>query len=578
MGGARPNGGRRYDAGVDGEHSAESASQDFFRARRRANLQEVLAAFGGREAGLLSYDDVRRRLHAVESPARRLEDVPLQSIVGSVGRTTDFTRSFLPRTDADKARWVGVRLAMTGLEGTPPVDLYRIGDAYFVRDGNHRVSVARQLGARFIQAYVTPVYSRAPLSASASPDDLIIAEEHAAFLDRTALDELRPAADVRVTTAGAFERLSEHIDVHRYFMGLDESRDVSYAEAVAHWYDTVYLPVVERIRDLGLLRGFEGRTETDLYLWLSEHRGKLANELGLELPSESIAETISRAGDDAARAPETREAVLEAVARHRRGESGERVTLVDDMLVHVSDDPAAWVAVEQAVMAAVRERSRVYGLYVVPTERDVDEARVAELRGRFEAACEDAGVQGQLSVAVGNPIPSLLARAAWVDLLIASVVTDEGAGDGTVRLMPGTQTLLRKSPCSVLAVTGRSSPITKGLVAFDGGPRSEAALFAGAYLAAEREMPLVVLTVADYDRTATATLAEARAYLERHGVSADYVKARGAVAEAITSVAAERGCDLILMGSYRYARWLESMLGGVLERVLRSTHTPVLVT
>jgi nucleotide-binding universal stress UspA family protein len=337
--------------------------------------------------------------------------------------------------------------------------------------------------------------------------------------------------------------------------------------------------VVERIRALGLLRGFEGRTETDLYLWLSEHRGKLASELGLELPSESIAETISRTGDDAARTPETREAVLEAVLR-QRGEGGEPVTLVDDVLVYVTDDPAAWAAVDQAVAAAVRERSRVYGLYVAASERDVDETRLSELRHRFEAACAAGGVHGQLSLAVGSPIPSLLARAAWVDLLVASVVAHDGGGatGAAVRLMPGVQTLLRRSPCSVLAVTGPASPLTKGLVAFDGGPRSEAALFAGAYLAAKRDMPLVVLTVADLDRTAHATLADARTYLERHRVVADYVTARGAVAEAIVRTADERGCDLILMGSYRYARWLESMLGGVLERVLRSTETPVLVT
>ena len=133
-------------------HTSFDAVQDFLRARRRAGLTEVLAVLSGREAPLLSYDEVRRRLHAVETPTQKLEDVPLDAIVGSVGRTQDFTREFLPRSDADKARWVGVRVAMTGLSGTPPVDLYRIGDAYFVRDGNHRVSVARQLGAKFIQA------------------------------------------------------------------------------------------------------------------------------------------------------------------------------------------------------------------------------------------------------------------------------------------------------------------------------------------------------------------------------------------------------------------------------------------
>jgi hypothetical protein len=237
-----------------GSAAAAEAAMDFKRARRRADLREVLSALGARPAPLLSYDDVRRRLHAVESPARYLEDVPLDAIVGSVGRTVDFTREFLPRTDSDKARWVGVKVAMTGLTGTPPVDLYRIGEAYFVRDGNHRVSVARQLGARFIQAYVTPVHARVPLSADVSPDDLIIAEEHARFLESTELDELRPGADLRVTTAGAFERLLDHISVHRYYMGIDEDREVAYPEAVAHWYDTVYLPVREAIRSGGVLR------------------------------------------------------------------------------------------------------------------------------------------------------------------------------------------------------------------------------------------------------------------------------------------------------------------------------------
>ncbi|MDF1521472.1 MAG: universal stress protein [Trueperaceae bacterium] len=562
------------------------AAVDFVRARRRANLHEVLDALSGREASLLSYDDVRRRLHAVESPQQILEDVPLDAIVGSVGRTHDFTRGFLPKTDADKSRWMGVRMAMTGMMGTPPVDLYRIGDAYFVRDGNHRVSVARQLGAKSIQAYVTPVFARVPFSADASPDDVIIAEEHAAFLERTELDEVRPGADVRVTTPGAFERLLEHIDVHRYFMGLDEDREVGYQEAVEHWYDAVYLPVIERIRARGLLRGFEGRTETDLYLWLSEHRGKLIDELGIVLPSEAVAEAVGRSVDDGdADAPEARHAVLEAVARGRRDDAAD-VTLTDDVLVHVGAEPSAWSAVAQALVLAASERSRVYGVHVAADAAAAEAPAVAALRARFEAACAEAGVVGQFSVAVGNPVPALLARAAWVDLLVAPVLVagTEGAVAGraspaaTARLAPGMQTLLRRSPVSVLAVPGAASPLTKGLVAFDGGSRSQAALFAGAYLATKRDLPLVVLTVADLARTGAATLAEARAYLERHGVAADYVEKRGPVAEAIVTTAAERGCDLILMGSHRYARWLETMLGGVLERVLRSSPVPVLVT
>lgn len=561
---------------VDDRHVSLDAVQDFLRARRRASLHEVLDALSGREAALLSYDDVRRRLHAVESSTSVLEDVPLDAIVGSVGRTHDFTREFLPKTDSDKARWVGVRMAMTGLAGTPPVELYRIGDAYFVRDGNHRVSVARQLGAKFVQAYVTPVYTRVPLAADASPDDVIVAEEHAAFLERTELDRLRPGADLRVSTPGAFERLLEHIDVHRYFMGIDEDRAVAYEEAVAHWYDAVYQPVVERIRARGLLRGFEGRTETDLYLWLSEHRGKVIDELGLALPSESVAEVVGRTrGDREVDPDEARDAVLASVVRGRRGE-GVGAVLADDVLVALGTDPEAWPAVEQALAVAVREGARLYGVHVVAKDADAAADEVDALRARFDAACLAAGVPAQFAVAVGQPVPALLARAAWMDLLVAPVRAPGAASPAA--LAPGVPTLLRRSPCAVLAVPGATSPLARGLVAYDGGARSQAALFAGAYLAAKRDLPLVVLTVTDLARTATSTLAEARAYLERHGVRADYVEEEGPVADAILGVAEARGCDLILMGSHRYARWLESVLGGVLERVLRASPVPVLVT
>src|SRR5690606_19078844 len=127
------------------------------------------------------------------------EDVPLDAIVGSVGRYQDFTREFLPLVNEDRHRWVGVKLAMTGLSGVPPVELYRIGSAYFVKDGNHRVSVARQLGAKTIHAYVTPVRTRVPIDADFDHDELIMASEYNDFLLETRIDELRPQADLRVT-------------------------------------------------------------------------------------------------------------------------------------------------------------------------------------------------------------------------------------------------------------------------------------------------------------------------------------------------------------------------------------------
>jgi nucleotide-binding universal stress UspA family protein len=558
-----------------GSAAAAEAAIDFKRARRRADLREVLSALGARPAPLLSYDDVRRRLHAVESPARYLEDVPLDAIVGSVGRTVDFTREFLPRTDADKARWVGVKVAMTGLTGTPPVELYRIGEAYFVRDGNHRVSVARQLGARFIQAYVTPVHARVPLSADVSPDDLIIAEEHARFLEATELDELRPGADLRVTTAGAFERLLDHISVHRYYMGIDEDREVAYPEAVAHWYDTVYLPVREAMRSGGVLRGFPGRTETDLYLWLSEHRGRLERELGFTLPSESIAESLGGGDTSERRGPKGRDDLLQQVRGRDDDQPAAGAAIADDLLVALPDLELGIPALEQALVLAGRERARVYALHVAADEEDVEGEEVDALRRAAMSAAELAGVELQFAVAIGNPAQELRERAAWVDLLVAPMVVPDATRGW--RLASRHQGLLRRTPCPILVTVGPARPLERALVAYDGGARADEALFVAAYAAAKWHTEVVVATVADTSRGATAVLDKARSYLEPYGVRADYVERQGPVAETLVAMADERGCDLMLMGSYRYSRWLESLLGGVLERTLRAAGRPVMV-
>ena len=554
---------------------AHEAAEAFTRARRKANLRSVLAAFGAADRPLLSFDDVRKRLRAVEASVPVLEDVPLEKIVGSVGRYNDFTREFLPRIDADKPRWVGVSVAMTGPVGTPPVDLYRIGDAYFVRDGNHRVSVARQLGAPTIQAYVTPVRARVPVSADVDPSDLILLEEQARFVEATALDQLRPGATLSVTVPGAFERLREHIDVHRYFMGLDEQRDVTFEEAVVHWYDTVYEPVVAAIRSYGVLRDFPGRTETDLYLWLSEHRARLEQTIGLTLPSEAIAEALGVEGGDRM-GPERRVGVLEEVRSRKSEGRVDEVAIADDVLVAVPDLALGIPALEQALVVARQERSRVYAVHVVADASALESEQVAALREAVARAASDAGIDVQFAVTVGEPMAALRERAAWVDVVVAPLVMPAASGDGW-RLVPRYQGLLRRSPRPVLAAIGPARPLTRALVAYDGGSRAEQALFVGAYLAAKWETSLVVCTVAELPRNAAATLEHARGYLERFGVEADYVDRRGAVADALVAAAEERDCDVMLMGSYRYSRWLESLLGGVLERTLVQAGRPVLV-
>jgi hypothetical protein len=269
--------------------SWESANQDFRRARSRATLEEIIARLTGRSAELLCYADVRQNLTATAPASRRLQDIPIDAIVGSVGRCTDFTRSFLPLKDSDRARWANVELAMSDLRGLPPIEVYQIDQVYFVVDGNHRVSIARQFGAAYIQAYVTEVRTKLSLSRDDQPDDLIVKAEYAEFLQRTHLDELRPDGDLGMSVPGQYGELEEHIAAHRYLMEVEEEREIPYELALTDWYDTVYLPVVQIIREKDILRDFPDRTETDLYVWIAKHRAELAQEHGEEVRPEAAA-------------------------------------------------------------------------------------------------------------------------------------------------------------------------------------------------------------------------------------------------------------------------------------------------
>jgi hypothetical protein len=169
------------------------------------------------------------------------------------------------------------------------VVLYKVGEVYFVVDGHHRVSVARQQGQEFIDAEVRECSTRVEITPDLKPEDLKMLGSKVKFLEATELDHIRPKANIRLTIPDGYERMLEHIAVHRYFMGLDQKRDISAAEAVGDWYDTVYMPIVRIIRESGVLKEFHRKTEGDLYLWVLDHEHMLV-EQGEELqPPEDAA-------------------------------------------------------------------------------------------------------------------------------------------------------------------------------------------------------------------------------------------------------------------------------------------------
>jgi hypothetical protein len=250
-------------------------SSDFNAARRAALMTDLLAFLAGRPTDLLPFETVRRELGLRHLVDRGIQEVPLDRIVGTLGRPGEFNRAFLPRDEALQDRWDRLLHLAEGPQGFPPVELYKVGNAYFVVDGHHRVSVVRALGAPSIEAHVTEFLTPVPLEPGISIEDVLLKSGLAAFLEATGLEpEISPDEnrdDYRVTVPDGYERLLEHIRVHGYYRGIEQWRDLPWREEVASWRDLVYKPMIEIIRKSGILEEFPGRTETDLYLFVMDH-------------------------------------------------------------------------------------------------------------------------------------------------------------------------------------------------------------------------------------------------------------------------------------------------------------------
>lgn len=247
---------------------------------------------------LLSFDQVQTLLRDRYEIDRGTQTIPIRNIVGSVGRYRDFDRAFLPLEGANQERWKQLDVALNELRNLPPIDVYKIGDVYFVRDGNHRVSVAKANGLTDIEAHVTEIESRVPLTPDIDVDALIIKAEYAHFLAQTHLDETRPDQKIELTEPGRYRILLEHIEVHRYYLGLTWQREIPLTEAAASWYDTVYLPIIEAIQESEVLKEFPQRTAADLYLWVAYHRERLRERYGVMPPDREVAAALAEQFSD----------------------------------------------------------------------------------------------------------------------------------------------------------------------------------------------------------------------------------------------------------------------------------------
>lgn len=248
------------------------AHEDFWRAYRRSFWRKLASWISGNDNKLLPYHEIREILPLQGQMDRGAQSIPIEKIVGSAGRYRDFDRAFLPTQKSNSQRWINISSARYADIELPPIDAYKIGDVYFVKDGNHRVSVARQRGQAMIDAYVTEITIPIKLTADTAIDELRSKRDYADFMHKTNLLTLRPETDLELSLTGEYGRLLNHIKTHQYYLGLEQQDDVAFETAVISWHDNVYQPLVTSIKAQKLNEQFPHLTLTDLYWMVSEYQ------------------------------------------------------------------------------------------------------------------------------------------------------------------------------------------------------------------------------------------------------------------------------------------------------------------
>ena len=265
----RLDGMARGDTGFPGS----DAQDDFLRARRRQTVRRLTRGLGGGDVDvILPFGEVVAELGRTGERDIGLQAVPLDTIVGTVDRGKEFDRGFRPTSSQVRGRWERMANAMRRGESVPPVDLYRVGDVHFVRDGHHRVSVARALGRADIDAHVVEVLTRVGADRSLKLADLPLKGHERLFRERVPLDPPR-AVRVRLTDPWKYGQLAEGVEGWGFRVIQDRQELFSREEIARAWFEEEFVPVVEMLRDAGLIRRNE--TDADAYERLGGVRYRL---------------------------------------------------------------------------------------------------------------------------------------------------------------------------------------------------------------------------------------------------------------------------------------------------------------
>ncbi len=272
------------------------AVDDFGRARFRERILSILNLLSPEKQQLLSLYDIKALVKPKNESYKGMKVVAIKDIVGSEGRYRDFNKAFLPRKEHLRNRWVSIDKAHITDVILPPIKLYKIGEIYFVRDGNHRVSVAKMQKVYAIDAEVVELNSEISLTKGMSRAELeekVIEYERDHFLNETEIGDYIDMSEIYFTAPGRYIEMLNHILGHKYFINQGNKEEITLEEATKSWFETLYSPVVKTVREDSLVTRFTNRTEADLYIWIVKHWDDLKGKYGQDFPLDQATKEYS---------------------------------------------------------------------------------------------------------------------------------------------------------------------------------------------------------------------------------------------------------------------------------------------
>ncbi len=265
--------------------------EDFSKARNKALFNEIQHFLNPTETQLLSFTDIKNWLKPKNEVYVGMQEIPVEYIVGSEGRYHDFDNHFFPKNMHLKSRWKSIDAARLSDVILPPIKLYEIGGLYFVRDGNHRVSVAKSQKMAYIDAEVISLKSEIKLRPGMTKKQIfkkVIDYEKRLFYAETAFGDITDYWNLDFSSSGQYDVVYNHIQVHKNYKSA--TQEINKVEAIQSWYEEVYLPVVQVIKNESIMKKFKNRTTGDMYVWLLKYWQELQTKYGESISLDQAAQ------------------------------------------------------------------------------------------------------------------------------------------------------------------------------------------------------------------------------------------------------------------------------------------------